>query len=46
MTAQDLIEDLQDLVREHGNLEVVLDDESTPSIEFNDEDGPPVFVIS
>lgn len=46
MLATDLIEDLQGLIEEHGNLEVVMDDESTPSVEFNEEDGEPVFVIS
>jgi hypothetical protein len=46
MLAKDLIEDLQDLLREHGNLQVIMDDESTPSVEFNDDDDPPGFVIS
>lgn len=46
MLATDLIEDLQRLMEQHGNLEVVMDDDLAPAIEFNEEDGPAVFVIS
>lgn len=45
MLASDLIELLQELIREHGNLPVFMDDESGPTVEFN-EDGEPAFVIS
>lgn len=44
--AQDLVERLQELIREHGNAPVVMDDESEPNVEFNEDDGPPAFVIS
>lgn len=46
MTANEMMEVLHALIVEHGDLEVVMDDESTPSVEFNDQDGPPVFVVS
>lgn len=48
MNASDLIEDLQGLIDQHGDLEVVMADDSTPAVEFNDddEDEDPVFVIA
>jgi hypothetical protein len=44
--ATELVERLQELIQEHGNLLVIMDDESTPEVEYNEEDGEPAFVIS
>jgi hypothetical protein len=46
MLASELIEKLQELIQIHGNLWVLMDDESRPTVEFNEEDGEPAFVIS
>ena len=45
MLASEVIEKLQELIQKHGNVLVVMDDDSTPSIDYN-EDGDPAFVIS
>jgi hypothetical protein len=44
--ASEFIEDLRILIQERGDLEVVMDDESSALIEYNDTDGDPVFVVS
>ena len=49
MRATEIIQELMDLIDKHGDLEVVVSDESDATIEFNDDDADtqdPVFVIS
>jgi len=47
LLASEFVEKLQALIREHGNLMVVMEDDSEPTAELYD-DGPDdrVFVIS
>jgi hypothetical protein len=45
--ASELVEKLQELIQEHGNLFVYMDDDTTPEVELNEDDvDDPVFVIS
>jgi hypothetical protein len=44
MKASDFIQDLRRLIDEHGDLDVVVDDDSAALVEFNDDDDP-VFVV-
>jgi hypothetical protein len=45
-TAQDLIDRLQELIRQHGDLDVVDTNNEDVDVEFNQDDADPVFVIS
>jgi hypothetical protein len=46
MTAQDLIDRLQELIKQHGDLDVVDTNDEDVDVEFNQDDAEPVFVIS
>lgn len=47
MLASEMIELLQELIRDHGNLPVYMDDDSTPSVEFNNDTPDDLcFVVS
>lgn len=45
MTAKEFIVKLESLVKTHGNLDMLLDDETEAGIEFSDE-GDPAFIVS
>lgn len=45
MKASELIFDLQTLIEQHGDLDVVLDDEDEISVEHNDDNNEENFVI-
>ena len=47
MIASEFITKLQDLIDEHGDLEVIVADESEATVEFNDDEAElPVFIIT
>jgi hypothetical protein len=46
LRASELVDKLQDLIREHGDLEVVNDQDEEVDVEFNQDSADPVFVIA